>query len=140
MIIDKEKIKIGWTDIALVGLGLLFVIGIYCIFPACPVKEDGSYMNCHWAGAMIEALAVTLLALSAAHLALPNRLAKAGVSVGIVAMAIVTAVVPNHIVRLCMMNTMACHAQMTPGTIAIASVFAACGAVDFSVNYKKGRK
>ena len=140
MLINKEKIKIGITDIALLVVSLLFVIGIFCIFPSCPAKEDGAYMTCHWAGTIIEALALLSLALSVAHLVLANRMAKAGLSVGITGVAVLAAIVPNHIVSLCMMHTMACHARMTPGAIAVASVLAACAAFDFILNYRKGRQ
>ena len=53
-----KKYRIGATDIALLVISILFFVGTLLWFGPCDhVKDDGSFMNCHWAGVILTGLA-----------------------------------------------------------------------------------
>ncbi|MBR1747351.1 MAG: DUF4418 family protein [Clostridia bacterium] len=131
MIVNKKFLKISVPDLILVALSLFFLVGITCIFDACPPKSDGTYMNCYYAGEVVTAIAALLLALSVAHVFLPSGEIKMGLDVGMVGISAVCAAVPKTIIPLCMMNTMDCNASMRPWTIAVCVVLIVACLADF---------
>lgn len=67
----NEKAKIfGITDIALVLVSAVFLLGILFVFSPCGPTETGGWMSCHWAGNAVTGLAIVLTVLSLTHPAL----------------------------------------------------------------------
>ena len=51
-----KRLKTGMAEIILLVIGLAIIIGSLTFFSACGAKEDGNFMNCHWAQVIITSL------------------------------------------------------------------------------------
>ena len=116
MIVNK-KIRFGVTDLLLLAGGTAFLIGTRTFMAFCGPKEDGSFMNCHWAGEMLFALALLFTVLAILHLLLPDPGIKTGLDIGMAGLSVLTIFVPGKIIRLCAMDTMICRASAQPRTV-----------------------
>lgn len=116
MLIQKENLKIGVLEVLAALVSLLYLIGIHSWFPVCAVMGD-TIMACHWAGRVLQALALLLALLSVAHLFVPDEMAKTGMDVAMAGIAMVTLFTPGHIINLCMMEEMNCRSNTLPFTI-----------------------
>ncbi len=116
-------------DAVLCVLSALLCFGTKYLFHACPPKEDGSWMACHWAEQTVFGLGLVLLILSLVMTcAIKDQKVKSGIALsleGIAAMALVT---PNYLIHLCMMTDMRCHAVMKPAVMIISIIIILCGA------------
>ncbi len=121
--------KITITDILLTVLSLVLCIGIKFFFHACGVKEDGSFMTCHWAEQAVFCASIGMTAAALLRLFLPQK-AKAGAALVMSISAVMTALLPGVFIRLCMMETMRCHALMRPAVIIVCGMIAVTGIVD----------
>ena len=124
------------TDIVLLLLSLALCLGVKLVFHACGMKEDGSYMNCHWAEQAVFAVSAGLTITSVFRLFL-DRKAKAGAALAMSVTAAVTALIPGACIRLCMMDTMRCHAIMRPGVIILSGLLMLTGIADFVLGRKE---
>lgn len=119
-------------NIILLAVSAALCAGVKLVFHACPKTDAGMWMHCHDAENWVCGLAggMTLLAL----LMLLIRNGKlAGVFGALTAVcAAVTAFVPGKIVKMCMMDSMRCHATMKPAVIVcciLIALLAFCCAV-----------
>ena len=109
----KEKTLIA--GIALLTETLLLTIGVGTFLSPCKEpKEDGSWMYCHYAGTVVCGLAVVLLVMSVLFLLIKNREIKRGVALGILPCTVLTVLIPQRVIPLCMMETMRCHTVFQP--------------------------
>ena len=121
--------KINITDICLLILSAALCLGVKLLFHACGMKEDGSWMNCHWAEQAVFAVSIGLTVTAGLRLLL-NRQAKAGAALAMSVIAVMTALLSGVFVRLCMMDTMRCHAVMRPAVIILCALIAVTGIAD----------
>ena len=124
------------TDIVLLLLSLALCLGVKLVFHACGMKEDGSYMNCHWAEQAVFAVSAGLTITSVLRLFL-DRKAKAGAALAMSVTATFTALIPGVCIRLCMMDTMRCHAVMRPAVIILCGMLSLTGIADFVLGRKE---
>lgn len=117
---ENKNRNIGFSDLLLVLLSAVFLIGIRSFFAPCGPKEDGSWMTCHWAGQAVSGAAAVLLCLAVAHLLVRNRGVKAGLSMAMIPTAALTMLIPGKLIHMCMMQSMRCHSVMKPGVIVCA--------------------
>ena len=136
---DKRKIRIGVTDIALLVLCAVLLIGTLTFLTPCGPQEDGSWMTCHWAGQVSIALAAVLLTLAVMHAAVPMGGAKLGIDLAVLPAAVLASQIPGHVIGLCMMETMRCRAVMRPGVAVFAVLIAAAAAWDLVLRLKAGK-
>ena len=108
MIINKGKIKIAFTDILFFVCAVLYFIGIRYWFPVCNAMGD-MVMSCHWAGEVLSALSILLVAMSAVHAAIPDERIKAGVDISTLGTAVFAALVPGNIISICKNSEMPCR-------------------------------
>lgn len=118
---EKQK-RLRITDILILVVSIIFLIGIKTIFKPCGPKEDGSWMSCHWAGNAVAAMAAVLVVIAVIHLIMTDAKIKMGLSCAMIPTAVVAAIIPGHMIGLCMMDTMRCHAVMTPATILLSVI------------------
>lgn len=135
---EKKKINIGVTDIILLVLSIVFLIGIRTFFAPCGPKDDGSWMTCHWAGQAITGIAAVLLVISVIHLLVKESKVKQGLAIAMIPMALFSAILPGNMIGLCMMNTMRCHSVMHPATIVMSVLMIAAAVLDLIMQRKKG--
>ena len=122
MFINRPKCKIAWTDCLLTILAVLFMIGIRWWFPTCDVMGE-KIMSCHWAGEMLKALSWLLLVLTVLHLVWPEERIEEGIAVSTAGVAVLTAMVPGHIISLCANPEMTCrHSTAWMTTLFMAAV------------------
>lgn len=133
---DKNKKRVGVSDIMLLAVGIVFIIGIFTFFRGCGPAEDGSWMTCHWAAQAIKGISAVILVDVVAHVIIPDARIKMGLSTGLIPLAVLAMVVPGHLINLCMMNTMRCRAVMTPGTIIMSVLVIIAAVADIIIQRK----
>ena len=131
-----KKITISVIDAALLALSLALCFGTKFAFHACAPKPDGSWMHCHQAELAVVAIGAALSLAAAARLFLRRGAVKAALSFVSFALAVVAALVPQVIIKLCMMQDMRCHAVMRPAVFVLGVLIAAVSLVDALVSVK----
>ena len=117
---NHEKRRFGITDVLLLVLNLIFFVGIQTVFAPCEARPDGSWMTCHWAGQALMGIAAALLAIAVMHLVIPRAQVKIGLSLAVIPVSVLAFAVPDHLIDLCMMETMHCHTVMQPAVTALS--------------------
>ena len=117
---NEKKRRCGITDVLLLVLNLIFFVGIQTVFAPCEARPDGSWMTCHWAGQALIGIAAALLAIAVMHLVIPRAQVKIGLSRAVVPVSVLAFAVPDHLIDLCMMETMHCHTVMQPAVTALS--------------------
>jgi hypothetical protein len=102
-------------------LGALLSAGTAWIFPVCGPKDDGSWMKCHWSSQALIGIGVVLVVLAVAYLIVPQRHAKAGMSLAIIPVGLFAIAVPNGLIGLCGMAEMQCRATTQPAVTIISA-------------------
>lgn len=128
--------KIGLGDIAFVVFSLVFLVGITTFFAPCGPKEDGSWMNCHWAGNALIGLSAVLVVLSLVHIFVPAQV-KIGIDSAAFLIAVLAIVLPGNLIKLCGMHTMKCHTLTRPATIIVSAFIILSVALDIFLQTKK---
>lgn len=116
MIVNKDKIRFGITDILTVAVSLLYLLGIRLWFPVCEPMESG-FMSCHWAGEALKAVSVVLLTLSVAHAAIADEKIKIGMDISLCGVYAFAFCIPGRIISLCKMAEMSCRSHSQFWTI-----------------------
>lgn len=133
--------RICATDIILLVINVLFLLGMLFWFGPCDhVKEDGSFMNCHWAGVVLAGTAAVMTVISLAHLLIPDTGMKAGLSAALVPCSVFAFLVPGNLISLCMMNTMRCRSVMMPAAMVCSALVVIAAAVDIAVQLRRKAK
>ena len=134
---NEKKRRCGITDVLLLVLNLIFFVGIQTVFAPCEARPDGSWMTCHWAGQALIGIAAVLLAIAVMHLVIPRIQVKIGLSLAMVPVSVLAFAVPDHLIDLCMMETMHCHTVMEPAVTILSLLNVLLAAADIYV-YQKG--
>ena len=117
------------ADIVLLVLCAALMLGVRLVFHACGPKEDGSWMTCHWAEMSVFALSIAMTVTALARLLVRDEGMRRGMALALVPFAGAAAVLPQGVVRLCMMQDMRCHAVMRPAVIVFAVLIAVAAVV-----------
>jgi hypothetical protein len=128
--------KIKKMDIVLLVLSIVLCAGIKLIFHACAPKEDGGWMACHWAEQAIFANGV-ILVLSAILRLFVKSSYKTGIAMAMTATAGITLLIPNVMIKLCMMKEMRCHSVMHPAVMVICILLVIACVADIWVHFTK---
>lgn len=123
------KRRPGPTDFLLAALSALTLIGALTFFKTCGPREDGSWMNCHWANQTVTGLAAVMTVLSIARFFLGDG-EKIGLDLSQIALAVLTAVLPGNLIPLCGMETMRCHTVFQPAALVLSVLTAAAALAD----------
>ena len=124
------KKKYNATQIVRLCIALFFVVGSKTVFQACAVKQDGSWMTCHWANQAIFVMACVILFLAILSFIVKDKKVKTGLDLSIIPMCIACMFLPGKIIGLCMMNTMRCHMVMKPFAIVCSLLIMAMSLLD----------
>jgi len=134
---NEKKRRCGITDVLLLVLNLIFFVGIATARAPCAARPDGSWMTCHWAGQALIGIAAALLAIAVMHLVIPRAQVKIGLSLAVIPVSVLAFAVPDHLIDLCMMETMHCHTVMEPAVTVLSLLNVLLAAADIYV-YQKG--
>ena len=134
---NEKKHRFGITDVLLLVLNLIFFVGIQTVFAPCEARPDGSWMTCHWAGQALMGIAAALLTIAVMHLVIPRAQVKIGLSLAVIPVSVLAFAVPDHLIDLCMMETMHCHTVMEPAVTVLSLLNVLLAAADIYV-YQKG--
>lgn len=134
---NENKRNIGPSDILLLALSIVFLIGSRTVFLPCEAQEDGSWMTCHWAGQAVSGLAAVLVVLAVLHILLADARIKTGLSVAVLPVAVLTILAPGTLIHLCMMDTMRCHAVMRPAATVFSVLIIGAAALDVVLQRKR---
>ena len=127
---DQKKSHVGISDVILLLLTAVFLIGIRSFFAPCGPKEDGTWMHCHEAENAVFILGIALFAVSAALFLVKEVRARRILSAVILVTSVITALVPNVLIHLCMMSGMRCLSVMRPAVIVISVLIAVGSAAE----------
>lgn len=94
-------------------------IGVMLIFHACGPKDDGTWMNCHYAQLTVFAFALVMTVLSLAAVFTRTQKLRTILYAAVMACAVISAVIPQNVIRLCMMPEMRCRAMMRPAVVLV---------------------
>ena len=115
---EKKEKTLRTIKMAAVALAVLYAVGSFTFFRACPAKDDGSFMGCHYTQITNTLFGLIYVVLTAADMLIPE---KYGFSKGFAAAVIVSAVVITvamfTVLPFCMMNTMRCHTTLRPFSV-----------------------
>ncbi len=128
--------KVSFIDVILFVLSAILFFGTIFVFHACPAKDDGSWMVCHWAEHGVIALSSGLFIIALARLFIADSKIKAGFSLAFVPFSVLTALVPGIFINLCRMKDMRCHAVMRPSVIVLSVLLCVLSVIDLIVRQK----
>lgn len=134
-----DKLKNSVSDIFVLVLGLIILIGSMTFFSACgPMEKNGMemWMNCHWAqvAVTISGAAISLFALASVFLkeklkAVFNFIEAIG--------GVMIVLFPTVLIHTCMMNDMRCNSIMKPCAILFGALVAVIAVISAIINLKK---
>lgn len=116
MLVNKEKCRISITELVMLILSIVYIIGIRSWFAECPVMTD-MIMSCHWAGEVLKALSILFAVISVIHIVIPDAKLKAGMDIPFIGISFVAIFIPGGIINLCQSADMACQSAAKPWTI-----------------------
>lgn len=119
-------------SIIITVLGALLAIGAQTFFKACGVKEDGSWMTCHWAGQVSCMLGIVIAVQGIISLLIKNKKAQGAVFLSIAPVSLLCCFIPGTVISLCAMSGMHCRSVLRPAVIIIGVIVTAvslCGAL-----------
>ena len=120
-------------------IAALLTVGSFTFFKACG-EHEGKFMACHWAQNAVTLIGIVITLLALLRIILKNSGIKAGLAIGVFFTSISVIFIPNHVITLCMMDSMSCHTAFKPAVIVIASVLAALAGVDSILGIKNTGK
>mgnify|MGYP002626068916 CR=1 FL=1 len=129
----NKKIK---TDSIAIIFSVIYLFLMNFIFMPCGIKEDGTFMNCHYAYRMILVCIVSILILSIIKFFIKNKYVGIGIIISTIIILIISIIIPNNIIPLCMIKTMRCHSIMVPANNIFAIIFIILSVVEIYI-YKK---
>lgn len=127
-------------DIAVLLLSAALCFGTKLLFHACGAKEDGGWMNCHWAERAVFAIGLALTVSGVLLCTVSGRKQRAGIALGMVPAALTAAFLPQNVIPLCMMTTMRCHSVMRPAVIVLGCLIAVCALTDNILSLKAAKE
>ena len=136
---NAKKRRCGITDVLLLVLNLIFFVGIQTVFAPCEAHPDGSWMTCHWAGQALMGIAAALTVIAVMHLVIPRAQVKMGLALAMIPISVLALVLPDHLIGLCMMETMHCHTVMTPAVTVLSLLNIMTAGADIYVYRKEAQ-
>ncbi len=134
---NKRNVKTLVSDCLLLVLSLLLCLGTKFIFHACPgPMESGMWMSCHWAEQAVAGIGAALSVTAVINLILKKQSTKNGLVTAMIPTALLAALTPNVLIKLCMMKDMQCHTHMRPAVIVISLLIVIVSAVYVLINRK----
>ena len=125
---NKKRLVI--PDVILFVLCAGYFIGTMTFLKPCAAHDDGSWMNCHWAGQALLGLSCALAVMSALKLAFTDAQVRLGIAIASIPAAILAVFLPGQLIGLCMMNSMRCQSVMRPGATVFGILIAAISLID----------
>ena len=127
------------TEIALILLSAVLLLGVLTVFAPCAPKEDGTWMHCHASGTVVAALAAAVLALSLLRLPFGRR-TRAVLDALSIVLAALAAATPGQLVQLCMMPDMRCRRLTAPFSCVLGLLILLAAAIDLALRLRKERR
>ena len=126
-------------NIIILIVSVVFLAGTLSFLKPCGPQEDGSFMSCHWAGQALIGVAVVLVVMAVILILLPSAESRMGAAVAMIPAGVLAAVIPGGLIRLCMMETMRCHAVMRPGAMCFGIVIAVLALINFIISARSAK-
>ena len=136
---SKENSTVNTAfGVLLLILSIALCVGAKLVFHACGQTDEGKWMACHWAEQAAAALGGSMTVTAIILLCMKKSSAKFGIALAIIPQAIAAALIPNTLIRLCMMEDMRCHTVMKPAVIIISAAAAVLAVVCAVINARSG--
>ena len=105
-------------------------IGVMTVFRACAAKDDGTWMNCHHAQMGVFCLGLVWFVLYVIKLFIKKNIMNIVLDVCGVIAGVIAMLIPNTIVKMCMMNNMRCRSVMTPFVLVMSVLLIVMSIID----------
>lgn len=122
----------AFSNVTVLLLSAALCIGVKTVFKACSQTAEGKWMACHWAEQAVMGIGIALTVTALMLVIIGSKKMKQGLALAMIPQAVVSALIPNTLIKLCMMETMHCHTVTKPAVIiisALIAVFAGISAV-----------
>jgi len=126
MILNKNKIKIGFTDLLLLAATIVYYIGMTKWFLGC----NNTTMPCHWASEVLKAIGILAICIAIVHVIFPNALVKVGMDISFVGLFILAFIIPGNVINLCKLSHMSCREHLKPGNMILSIVVIVAAVID----------
>lgn len=136
----QSKLSARVAGIILFLVCLVLAIGAFTVLKTCGPMEDGSWMTCHWAGEAVKGVSVVMAVLAAVGLFTKNSGVKVGLSVGIIANAVLNCCIPGTLIHTCMMPDMQCNAVTKPCVMALSVVIIVIALINAIISVKASKE
>ena len=118
---EKKEKTLRTIKMAAVALAVLYAVGSFTFFRACPAKDDGSFMGCHYTQITNTLFGVMYVIMTVADMLIPGKYGfSKGLMAAVAATAAVITVAMLFVLPFCMMNTMRCHTTLRPFSIVLS--------------------
>ena len=129
MLVNKDKCRVSITEILMLVISIVYLIGIRAWFAVCPVMSE-MIMACHWAGEMLKAMSILLLVIVIVHIVIWDPKVKLGVDIPLIGIGILDIFIPGGIINLCQSTDMACQSAAKPWTIVFSAALLVVTVID----------
>ena len=102
----------------IVVIGLLLFFTPFDLAHVCELKEDGSFMKCHWMGEAVRMLGGLIVVLGVIF-ALLQKMAK-GIAVSVACVGVCEILLQFFVIGTCKMSTMSCNTYTKPTVILLS--------------------
>lgn len=110
-------------------LAAALTVGSLTLFKACGQHEH-KYMACHWAQNAVTLSGVILTVSALLRIIIPDIGVKTGIALVGLLISAGTAIIPNFLINLCMMEKMRCHTVFKPSVTVLSIILALTAAAD----------
>ena len=134
-----ESKKLSVVALVAAVAGLVLAVGVMTVFSACGPKEDGTWMHCHDVQMGIMACGVVVTVAMALAAFLKGKAVRIVLCAVAIAACVVVLALPS-VMPMCMVDTMRCHAVMTPFARIMATIAGVLGIVALVQAARSGKK
>ena len=135
----KEK-KTIITGILLIVLSLVLALGVKFPFHACMAMEEGATKGCILCQNTVFYMGLGMTLVSLAGLLVKNSRVRGVLYILVTAAALAAIIIPNNVIRLCMMPDMRCNRIMRPAIIIISACIVIAGIISLVFAFGKEKK
>lgn len=119
------------TGIFYTVMGLLVALGPSFLFPVCQgLKEDGTFMKCHWTAQSEIGIGFVILMLGISLLVSKYEKQRIGISIALALQSLIVILIPNVLIGVCTKIDMNCRALTLP----ILNIIGIAGCIGAIIN------
>ncbi len=104
-------------DVLNLIVAVVLSVGIMTVFEGCALQDDGTWMKCHNAQLYIFYVGIAITILSLVYMFIKSKAVKLIINIIVIALAVLQALIPTKIIKMCSLYSMRCYTVMKPFSI-----------------------